>query len=167
MKKRILIICIIIAVLLGFAVITPYPEKIEKTYYGTETYSGEKATISVDMTYMQYLLRRDKIYGEVTVVCGDKTICYQKDFFQYIGFWPLDEDPEAIHYFIGWYWDTDMIRAGRIDSIRAYISKDLSRIMIYHHADENQEDSSPKQYIGNIEEGRNEETKEYFGPYAK
>lgn len=175
MKKRIISFCIVVAVLLGLIALLPYPQRIERTFYGINSFNGEKANISFDMTFLRFLFKRDRMCGEVTVTCGGKKTLYTENDLQYIGYWPLDNEDKTLHYLGGFYWNTDIVTyndkgekdIGDFESIRAYLSKDFSKIVIYHEPSEKAEDTEPKQYIGNIEENKEEETKQYFGRYIK
>ena len=175
MKKKIISFCVVIVALCGLIALVPYPQKIERTFYSVNSFNGEKATISFDMTYLRYLFRRDRFDGEVTVTCGDKITVYTENDLQYIGYWPLDNKDEHLHYLGGFYYNTDIVTyndkgekdIGDFESIRAYLSKDFSKIVLYHEPSEKAEDTEPKQYIGNVEENKEQETIQYFGRYIQ
>lgn len=175
MQKRIMLCCIIFVILLGFIALLPYPQSIERKFYGLNSMNGEKANISFDMTYFRYLLRKDKMLGEVRVTCGEKTTVYTEKDLQYIGDWPLDHEDETLHYFSGFYWNADIVTynergekdIGDFESIFAYLSKDFTKFVLYHEPSERSDDTAPKQYVGNIEENKVQETIAYFGRYIK
>lgn len=163
MRKRIIVFCVVILVLFGLIALLPYPQRIERTFYGVNSFNGEKANISFDMTYFRYLFKRDTISGEVTVTCGEKTTVYKENDLLYHGFWPLDNEDETLHFFVGWYLNVDMLPEVQLESLRLYLSKDFNKMVLYH----NPEDSEPKQYIGNVEKNKEQETIQYFGEYIK
>ncbi len=164
MRKKIIISCVVIIVLAALIVLLPYPQRIKRTFYGVNSFDGEKANISFDMTYYRYLFKRDTISGKVTVTCGEKTTVYKENDLQYItDAWPLNNEDETLHFFIGWYFNADLLPEPILESVRLYLSKDFNKMVLYHEP----EDSEPKQYIGNIEQGKEQETIQYFEEYIK
>lgn len=163
MKKKIIISCIVIIVIVVLISLLPYPQRIKRTFYGFNSFDNKKATISFDMTYYRYLFKRDTISGEVAVTCGEKTTVYTEKDLQYHGLWPLNNEDKTLHYFIGWYFNVDLLPEPILESVRLYLSKDFNKMVLYHEP----EDSEPKQYIGNIEQGKERETIQYFEEYIK
>lgn len=52
MKKKLVIGAIVIILLIS---LFPYPQKIDRTYYGVNTGNGETIDISVNMKYLRFL----------------------------------------------------------------------------------------------------------------
>ena len=141
-----------------------YPQRIKRTFYGVNSFDGEKANISLDMTYYRYLFKRDTISGEIAVTCGEKTTVYKENDLQYItDAWPLNNEDKTLHFFVGWYFNVDLLPEPILESVRLYLSKDFNKMVLYHEP----QDSEPKQYIGNVEQGKEQETIRYFGEYIK
>jgi len=161
--KKIIISCIVIIVLVALIVLLPYPQRIKRTFYGVNSFDGEKANISFDMTYYRYLFKRDTISGEIAVTCGEKTTIYREKHLQYNGLWPLNNEDKNLHFFVGWYYNVDLSSVPILESVRVYLSKDFNKIVLYHEP----EDSEPKQYIGNVEQGKEQEAMRYFEEYIK
>ncbi len=172
MKKRWIIGFIVVILLIS---LLPFPQKVERTYYGVNIENGEKVDIALDMKYLRYLFKRDKMRGKITVTCEDKTTLYTEHVLQYFGYLPVDNEDETFHYFWGFYWNTDIIKydeqgeivIGEFEDVKAYLSKDYNKILLCHEPSENAEDPELKQYIGNAENNKQQETTQYFGKYIQ
>jgi len=159
MKKKIIISAIIIILLIAFL---PFPQKIERTYYGYDTFSGDSIEVTLDMKYLRFLLLKDKMSGEIRVTNGDEVTVYSHGL-SYVGMWPLIKENEDMHVFTGWYFNSYGGKTLDSDIAIVYISKDFTKMTIYH-VPENK-DYKTKQYVCNIEDNKLEETIEYFGGF--
>ena len=169
MKKKLIICAIIMASCIS---LLPFPQNIEQTFHGMNTSNGEKARIRMDMKYLHFLIFKDKIYGEITVTTEKESIVYGKHL-SYTGLYPTNNEDKTMFAFNGVYLngDTYMRDYGNgllgtdivgFEPIRVFLSRDFSKIVVYHSANGKTEKKATKQYIGNVEENKEEETLEYF-----
>lgn len=153
MKKKI-IICVMLIVFL--VALVPFPQNINRTFYGMNISDGEKASITIDMKYLRFLIFKDKIYGEITVTSEDKSTVYG-EHLHYAGVWPANNDDKIMHVLSGFQYDAGI---NAMEPVIVYLSRDFNKILIRE-----QKKDITKQYIGNIEENGIEETSEYFVGY--
>lgn len=154
MKKKI-IICA--AVLLALIALVPIPKNINRTFYGVETYTDENVNITIDMSYLRFLLLEDKMYGEITVESESESTVYG-EHMSYQGLFPTNNDDKTMHSLAGFRYD---IEKDTMLPVVIYLSRDFDKILISDRAV-----GITKQYIGHIEENKAEEVLEYFGGYT-
>ncbi len=174
MKKKIIICGVVI---IALVCLLPFPQKIERTFFGINTFSGEPAEITLSMNYLRFLFLNDKMSGEITVTSEGKTTVYGSSMF-YVGLWPLNNEDKTMHAFTGFYFNPETIMHDYGDGVlgskvvgseiaNAYISRDFNKILLYHVPSEEAQDAEPKQYIGNIEGNKENETVGYFKGYTR
>lgn len=57
MKKKLIISFIVVILLVS---LLPFPQNIERTYYGVNAENGEKVDIVLDMKHFRFLFLKDK-----------------------------------------------------------------------------------------------------------
>lgn len=162
MKKKAIISAIIIILIL--ISVLPLPQKIEKTYYGYDTISGEPVDVSLNMKHLRFLLFKDKMSGEIRVTNGDEVTVYGQHLW-YQGLWPLTNEDESCHFLTGWYIKSYDGKTLDSDMLNACISKDFNQMTIYHLPAG--ADRKTKQYICNVKDNKLDETMAYFGGYIR
>ena len=174
MKKKLIIVFLIIILLIS---LLPFPQKIEKTFYGVNTENGEKVDISLDMNYLRFLFLKDNIYGTITVKTETETFTYG-EHLHYVGKSPINQEKDIAHNFSGWYYNETMYMKeyenGSVskmpigfEGLLVHISSDFDKILIFHNTTFQNETGEittreNSRYIGNIEQNQIEQTKEYF-----
>lgn len=168
MKRIIIVGCIVLIVLIS---LLPFPQKIERTFYGVNTSNGEKATINLNIKYLRFLFLKDNIYGKITVTSENETITYGKHL-QYSGLCPSNNENE-FHAFSGWYLNNDTYTRDYGNGISGtdivgfeptivYLSRDFDKILLLHNTNGKTETHKAKRYIGNVSENQEDETAKYF-----
>lgn len=173
MKKKIIAFFTVILSLFVITALIPYPQRIKRTYFAVNSFGGEEATITSDITYLRFLFRKNRMVGDITVTSKGETTRYTENELQYIGLYPLDNEDENLHFLLGFYWNTDIVthndigetESGDFEFVRAYLSKDFNKIVLYHTPGDKSKNTEPKQYIGNVGKNKYRETFEYFGEY--
>lgn len=178
MKKKLLIGFAVVILLIS---LLPFPQSMERTYYGINTENGEKVDIALDMKYLRFLFLKDKMYGTITVKTGEETFTYG-EHLHYIGqSHSKNNAGDYAHDFNGWYYNENMYMKKYEDGtvskmpigfegLLVHISSDFDKILIFHNTTfhnasgeiESREDS---RYIGSVKQNQLEDTKEYFSGY--
>lgn len=159
MKRKVIILVIAVVLLL---VLLPFPQRVEQTYYGVNTASGEKVSISANMHYFRFLILKDKLRGKVTVTQGNQSVIYG-EHLHYQGLWPSNNEDKTFHALVGWRY-ADETKEGKpigFEPAHIYLSRDFSKVLIGETRDDGK-----SQYVGNTEENRTEETLVYFVGYT-
>ncbi len=172
MKKKLIIGFVVLILLIS---LLPFPQNIERTYYGINTENGEKVDIALDMKYLRFLFLNDKMYVTITVKTETETFVYG-DHLNYQGQTFIHQEKDTVHDFSGWYnnhimymkeYENGAISKMPVGSepLLVHISSDFDKILILHNTKgviETQEDS---RYIGSVEQNQLEHTKEYFSGF--
>ena len=182
MKRTKTIISVII-ILCAFICLLPIPQKIDRDYYSVDIFSNKKAIVSVDITYLNFLFLKDKMRGEIQVFDDGEIYTYQTDKLFYQGRWPSNNKDGFLHHFSGFYYNptTYWGKSGGIEGshtigyeiTHAHISPDFNKIVMYHREDDELkggqtrkdvglQEAKTRQYVGNTEKGREQETIKYF-----
>lgn len=173
MKKKLIIGFVVVVLLIS---LLPFPQKVDRTFYGVNTQNGEKVDITIDMKYLRFLLLKDKMYGTITVKTETETFSYG-EYLHYTGQSHSENNAgDYAHDFSGWYYnDTVYMREYEngvispspigMESLLVHISSDLNKILILHDTSGEIENREKGRYIGNVNQNQLEETKEYFAGY--
>ncbi len=178
MKKKLILGFVAVILLIS---LLPFPQNIEKTYYGVNTENGEKVNIALDMKYLRFLFFSDKMYGTITVKTKAETFTYG-EHLHYTGQTPsVNNANDRAHDFSGWYYNENMYMKeyenGTVskmpigfEGLLVHISSNFDKILIFHNtnlhnADEKIGTRENSRYIGNVEQNKLEHTKEYFLGY--
>ncbi len=178
MKKRIKILLGALALLCVLILLLPFPTRVKKQFYATDTYSQKRADISVDITLFQYLLRKDKMKGNITVTTEDDTKVYESDSLYYAGKWHSNNKDEFVHAFVGFYMNDETyqkdygegVEGSQIigmEAVNVFMSPGFEQLVLYHRQSEKLESPETWQFVGNVETGKSIETREYFKGYLK
>ncbi len=177
MKKKLIISFVtIIAGLILLISLLPFPQNIERTYYGVNTKNGENVDISLDMKYLRFLFLKDKIYGTITVKTATETFTYGEHLHYTGQSHSANNTGDYAHDFNGWYYNETMYMKKYengivskapvgFEGVLAHISSDFNKILILHNTSGEIETQEDSRYIGSVEEGQLEEAKEYFSGY--
>lgn len=172
-KKKLIIGIVVVILLIS---LLPFPQHIERTYYGVNTGNGEKVDIALDMKYLRYLFLNDKIYGTITVKTETETLTYG-EYLHYSGQTPsVNNANDRAHDFSGWYYNENIYMKeyenGAVsempvgfEPLLVHISSDFNNILILHKTSGKIETQEDRRYIGSIEQNQLEDTKEYFSGY--
>ncbi len=171
MKKK-LLIGIVAVILLIF--LLPFPQIINRTFYGVNTENGEQVTITFAMKYLRFLLFDDKMYGTITVQTDTQTLTYGEHLY-YHGRFPHNAD-DSMHNIGGWYYNETMYMKeypdGTIspmpvgfEGLDIHVSTDFTNILILHNVGAVTEIAEKNRYIGSIKPSGLEEAKQYFSGY--
>lgn len=150
--KRKWIICAIVIVFI--LVLLPFPQKVERKFFGENISNDEKISIAIDLSYLRFLLLPDKMYGEITVTSGNKSTVFG-EHLSYVGRYPTNNEEKTMHAFTGFRYDAD---ANKMISAGVYLSRDFDKILVRDDETE---------YIGNVAENKEEETAAYFAGYTR
>lgn len=154
-KKR--NICIAIVLLLVIAILfIPIPQKVEQRLYATDTPSGEQATIDIDLTFLRFLVLKDKMIGNISFDNADQSIVFggRSSKWAY-SVYPTNNEDEQMHVLNGfWYDEINNTYNGYI----TYIGVDFDK-MVLKLLDENGND---REYIANVKKNKETETYNYF-----
>ncbi len=173
MKKKLIIGFVVVFLLIS---LLPFPQNIDRTYYGVNTENGEKVDIALDMKYLRFLFLNDKIYGTITVKTETETFAYG-EHLHYSGQTPsVNNANDRAHDFSGWYYNETMYMKkyenGTVskmpvgfEPLLVHISSDFTKILILHNKRGEIETQEGSRYIGNVEQNQLEDTKEYFLGY--
>ena len=175
MKKKLIIGFVVVILLIS---LLPFPQNIERTYYGVNAENGEKVDIVLDMKYLRFLFLKDKMSGTITVKTDKETFTYG-EYLNYTGLsHSKNNDEDYTHDFSGWYYNENMYMKkyenGTVskmpigfESLLVHISSDFNKILILHNITTNGEivGREDRRYIGSVEQNNLEETKEYFSGY--
>ena len=105
MKKKLIIWGVVIIFLIS---LLPFPQRIEKTFYGIDTIGGQKADIELGMTYLRFLFLKDKVYGTIDVKTETEAFAYGENLY-YIGRTPsVNNANDKAYDFTGWYYNDTM-----------------------------------------------------------
>lgn len=144
-----------------------------KDYHAIDTISNSTATISINMTYYNFLLFKDMIKGSILLEDGNKIYTYEPDSLFYVGMWPSNNQDKFFYAFNGFYFNTDTFQNSTngeaeplgTEFIQSYISPDFNKILVYHKGNTKLENQEDRQYVGCVENNKFEETIEYFSGY--
>lgn len=173
MKKNLIIGFVVVILLIS---LLPFPQNIERTYYGVNTENGEKVDIVLDMKYLRFLFLKDKISGKITVKTETETFTYG-EHLHYTGQSHSENNAgDYAHDFNGWYYNDTMYMKkyenGTVskapigfEGLLVHISSDFGKILIFHNAHGEIKIREDSRYIGSVEQNQLEETKEYFSGY--
>ena len=103
MHKCTKVAIVVLAILCASVCLLPLPTKVERTYQADDTYSNNPATISIDMTYYNFLFLNDKMSGTIQVEDSDKVYTYKPDSLFYTGMWPSNNQDGFFYVFNGFY----------------------------------------------------------------
>ncbi len=167
--KKILIFALVIVLIL---LLVPLPKQVDVSFVATDTFSGEKATITLDMTYYRFLVLKDNLTGTVTVTSPEGTWVYG-EHLHYWGLWPSNNEDKSMHAVGGWYLNEtsymhdygDGILGSNLvgfESVQMFLSPDFTRILLSHQGKDLPESTKRKEYIGHQDESKIDETKAYF-----
>ena len=98
MKKK-----LIIGVIAGILLISllPFPQKVNRTFYGVNTQNGEMVDITLEMKYLRFLFLKDKLYGTITVDTKTKLFSYGEHLY-YTGRTSINQEKDLAYNFSGW-----------------------------------------------------------------
>ena len=150
-------ICISIVLLLVLAILfIPIPKKIEQKLYATETQSGEQATLSIDLTFLRFLILEDKMFGNISFENGKQNFVFDCGLSKSnYSVYPTNNEDKEMHVVNGfWYDEHNYTHNGCI----AYISIDFDKAMFTF----NDSYGNNREYIANIEKNKEVETCNYF-----
>ena len=171
--KRIVFVAVIVAALILFV---PFPQKIVQEYRGVDTVNGEKADITLDITYLRFLALRDKMTGTISVKSDTEELVYGDSLF-YQGMYSVREE-DCAHFFSGWYFDEGFYMrrdefgtVGRMiigsESTVGYISADFDKILLLHEDKKLTDSVEPvtqkrRRFIGAVSEDAIPDALDYF-----
>ena len=105
MKKKLIISFVAVILLIS---LLPFPQNIERTYYGINTENDENVDITLDMKYLRFLFLNDRMYGTITVKNETQTFTYG-EHLHYTGLsHSKNTADDYTHDFSGWYYNEDM-----------------------------------------------------------
>lgn len=168
MKKFLIPALIVILLLL----LVPFPKHVETSYFALDSFSGEKATITLDMTYYRFLVLKDKMTGTISVTTPQGTTVYG-EHLNYSGLWPSNNEDKTMHALNGVYFNEtsymhdygDGVLGSRLvgfEPVRVFLSPDFTKILLSHQGNERPESTKTKEYIGHQEEGKTDVAATYF-----
>lgn len=168
MKKKLIVGFVVVIVVIFLISFLPFPQHIERTYYGVNTENGEQVDIALDMKYLRFLFLKDKISGTITVETETETFSYGERL-DYTGQTSVLREEDPGHHFLGWY-RNDTVDPGENENpvweaYMVHISSDFDKILILHHASGDIEAEEDSRYIGSVEQSQLEDTKKYFSGY--
>ncbi len=182
MKKKLIVWGVVILLLIS---LLPFPQKIERTFYGIDTIDGQKADISLDMTYLRFLFLKDKIYGTIDVKTEKETFTYG-EYLHYIGqTLSVNNENDNAHDFSGWHWNDETYTRDYgngalgtatvgFEPLLVHMSSDFDKILILHNpgqkidahnADEENESQEERRYVGCTDKNQLKEAEKYFIGY--
>lgn len=173
MKKKLIIGFAVVILLIS---LLPFPQNIERTYYGVNTENGEKIDIFLDMKYLKFLFLKDNISGTITVKTEKETFNYG-EHLHYLGQTPsVNNANDRAHDFSGWYYNETMYMKkyenGTVskapvgfEPLLVHISSDFTKILILHNTSGEVENQKDSRYIGSVKLNQLENAKEYFSGY--
>ncbi len=163
----------------------PFPQKIERTFYGIDTIDGQKADIAIDMTYLRFLFLKDKMHGTIDVKTEREAFTYG-EHLHYLGqTLSVNNAKDKAHDLSGWYWNDETYTRDYgngalgtatvgFEPLLVHMSSDFDKVLILHNAGEkidayNTDDESASQktrrYIGSTDKNKLEEAEKYFTGY--